>query len=94
VAAGVADAVAGGHIDAADCDELVLIAAVWVNPEASDAELVYANNRVAVLTAIRASLDGQPKVSDVLAARDQPSNPFYTAKAPPDGGAFTGPIAS
>ncbi|HEX7996745.1 MAG TPA: formaldehyde-activating enzyme [Streptosporangiaceae bacterium] len=79
VAAGVADAVAEGHIDAADCDELVLIAAVWVNPEASDAELVYANNRVAILTAIRASLNNQPQVSEVLAARHQPSNPFYTA---------------
>jgi 5,6,7,8-tetrahydromethanopterin hydro-lyase len=85
VAAGVADAVADGHIKADECDELLLIAAVWVNPEASDAELVYANNRVAMLTAIRASLDGLPHVSDVLAARDLPSNPFYTATAPPDG---------
>jgi 5,6,7,8-tetrahydromethanopterin hydro-lyase len=92
VASGVADAVAGGHIDAADCDELVLIAAVWVNPEASDAELVYANNRTAVLTAIRASVDGLPQLSDVLAARHQPSNPYYTAKALPEGRA--GQIAS
>lgn len=92
VAAGVADAVAAGHIDAADCDELVLIAAVWVNPEASDAELVYTNNRVAMLTAIRASLEGLPQINDVLAARHQPSNPYYTAKPPSDGDA--GSIAS
>jgi 5,6,7,8-tetrahydromethanopterin hydro-lyase len=86
VAAGVADAVAGGHIAAAECDELLLIAAVWVNPEASDADLVYGNNREAMLTAIRASLNCLPQVSDVLAARDLPSNPFYTAPVPADGG--------
>src|SRR5215471_7508319 len=38
VAAGVADAVAAGVIDASRCDELVLIAAVWVNPEATDTD--------------------------------------------------------
>ena len=80
VAAGVADAVAGGLIEVADCDHLLLIAAVWVNPDASDAELIYANNRAAMLAAIRASLDGLPRVSDVLAARHLPSNPYYTAR--------------
>lgn len=79
VAAGVADAVAGGLIEVADCDDLVLIAAVWVNPDASDADLVYANNRAAMLAAIAAGRDGLPRVSDVLAARHLPSNPFYTA---------------
>ena len=79
VATGVADAVADGLIAVADCDDLLLIAAVWVNPDASDAELVYANNRAATLAAIRASLDGVPLVSDVLAVRHQPSNPYYTA---------------
>jgi formaldehyde-activating enzyme involved in methanogenesis len=44
------------------------------------------NHREAMLSAIRASLNGLPLVSDVLAARDLPSNPFYTAPAPPDGG--------
>ena len=80
VAAGVADAVAGGLIEVADCDHLLLIAAVWVNPDASDAELIYANNRAAMLAAIRASLDGLPRVSDVLAARHLPSNPYYAAR--------------
>jgi 5,6,7,8-tetrahydromethanopterin hydro-lyase len=79
VAAGVCDAVAAGVIDAADCDELVLIAAVWVNPEAADAELVYLNNRAATLEALRAGAAGLPALSDVLAASAQPSNPYYTA---------------
>src|SRR5579859_3799932 len=44
VAGGVADAVADGII-AADVVELgLLIAAVWVNPRAKDANLVYQNN--------------------------------------------------
>ena len=47
VACGVADAVADGIIDAGDADDLVLIAAVWVNPAAREADLVYANNRAA-----------------------------------------------
>ena len=74
VASGAADAVAGGLIEVADCDHLL------VNPDASDAELVYANNRAATLAAIRAGLDGLPRVSDVLAARHLPSNPYYTAR--------------
>lgn len=87
VAAGVADAVAGDVIDAADCDDLVLIAAVWVNPEAADAELVYVNNRAATLAALRAGMAGMPRLADVLAARDSPVNPYYTAPEsyqPPD----------
>jgi len=66
-------------IDPADCDDLVLIAAVWVNPDAADADLVYANNRVATLAALRASKEGTPRVADALAARDAPFNPFYSA---------------
>ena len=77
VATGVADAVADGVIKEAGCDDLVLIAAVWVNPEASDAELVYANNRAATLAALRAGRDAAPALADVLAVRDSPFNPFY-----------------
>jgi len=79
VAAGVADAVACDVIDAADCDGLLVIAAVWVNPEAADSELVYANNRAATLAALRAGSLGQPAVADALAARHRPVNPYYVA---------------
>jgi 5,6,7,8-tetrahydromethanopterin hydro-lyase len=77
VAGGVADAVAADVIDAASCDELVLIAAVWVNPDATDVELVYSNNRAATLAALRAGAAATPRVEDVLAIRDAPFNPFY-----------------
>ncbi|HEX9033559.1 MAG TPA: formaldehyde-activating enzyme [Streptosporangiaceae bacterium] len=90
VAAGVADAVVAGVIAAADCDDLVLIAAVWVNPEAADADLVYANNRAATIAALRAGADGAPDLTDVLAARDRPANPYYTA---PDPGVPSAPDA-
>jgi 5,6,7,8-tetrahydromethanopterin hydro-lyase len=77
VAAGVADAVAEGIISEADADELLLIAAVWVNPAASDAGKVYANNREATKAALRAGAAGTPGVAEVLAARDHPFNPYF-----------------
>jgi 5,6,7,8-tetrahydromethanopterin hydro-lyase len=40
----------------------------------------------AMLTAICTSADGLPRVSAVLAARDLPGNPCYTAPAPRDSG--------
>ncbi|HEV2239732.1 MAG TPA: formaldehyde-activating enzyme [Streptosporangiaceae bacterium] len=77
VAGGVADAVAEGVISEADADDLLLIAAVWVNPAARDAGKVYANNRAATAAALRAGAAGAPAVADVLAARDHPANPYY-----------------
>jgi 5,6,7,8-tetrahydromethanopterin hydro-lyase len=79
VACGVADAVSEGIISEADADRLVLIAAVWVNPAASDAGLVYANNRAATREALRAGATGRPALADVLSARAHPANPFFTA---------------
>jgi 5,6,7,8-tetrahydromethanopterin hydro-lyase len=83
VAGGVADAVSEGIISAEDADADLLIAAVWVNPAARDADKVYANNRTATREALRAGVAGTPRIADVLAARDRPANPFYTA--PPAG---------
>jgi 5,6,7,8-tetrahydromethanopterin hydro-lyase len=78
VAAGVADAVADGTIPADDVDELALVAAVWVNPAAGDADLVYRNNREAVRSALEAGATRAPTLDQVLSARDRPENPFYT----------------
>jgi 5,6,7,8-tetrahydromethanopterin hydro-lyase len=78
VAGGVADAVAEGIISEQAAEDLVLIAAVWVNPNAKHAALVYRNNRAATRNALLAGVQGTPKVADVLAARDAPSNPFFT----------------
>jgi 5,6,7,8-tetrahydromethanopterin hydro-lyase len=94
VAAGVADAVSEGIVSEADADRLLLIAAVWVNPAARDAGLVYANNRAAAREALRAGAAGLPAIADVLSAREYPANPYFTAprEAPghPGGGGQPG----
>jgi 5,6,7,8-tetrahydromethanopterin hydro-lyase len=77
VAGGVADAVADGVIAPADTDDLVLIAAVWVNPDAREAGLVYANNREATKAALSAAARSRPDLAQVLAARENPANPYY-----------------
>jgi 5,6,7,8-tetrahydromethanopterin hydro-lyase len=77
VAAGVAEAVVSGVVAASDVDDLLLLAAVWVHWDATDAARVFANNRTATLDALRAGADGSPDIADVLGAREQPTNPFY-----------------
>lgn len=77
VASGVMDAVAAGVIAAAAADELALIAAVWVDPAASDEAAVYRNNREATARALAAGRRAEPALADVLAARTRPSNPFF-----------------
>src|SRR5437868_10347809 len=44
VAAGVTNAIRRSVVRAEDADDQVLVVAVWVNPEADDGDLVYANN--------------------------------------------------
>jgi 5,6,7,8-tetrahydromethanopterin hydro-lyase len=85
IAAGVADAVADEVVPAAAADTHVLIAAVWVNPAAEDAEAVYRNNREAVRSALAAGAGGAPALAEVLAARDRPANPFFTPIGAPRG---------
>lgn len=77
VAGGVADAAAELGLSDTDADRLVLIAAVWVNPEAVDADLVYRNNRTATCTALLAGRECRPSLDEVLAAREHPENPFF-----------------
>jgi len=77
VAGGVADAVAEGIVAGARVGELVLIAAVWVNPAARDAAAVYRNNRAATRAALAAGRDRAPSLAEVLAARGAPWNPFF-----------------
>ena len=74
VAAGVAEAVAQSVID--DLDD-VLIAAVWVDPAAADADAVFANNREATARALAMGKLGDPSADDVRAARDDVWNPFF-----------------
>jgi 5,6,7,8-tetrahydromethanopterin hydro-lyase len=77
VAQGVLAAVADRVIAAADVDDLVLVAAVWVDWAADDEEEVYANNLVATRDALAAAAEGRPALDDLLAVRDAPQNPFF-----------------
>jgi 5,6,7,8-tetrahydromethanopterin hydro-lyase len=78
VAAGVLGALRAGVVSQVDADALLLIAAVWVNPNADDENAVYANNEAATLAALVAGRDGAPTVADVLEAGG-PQNPFFRA---------------
>ena len=80
VAAGVMDAVAAGDVAAAAVDALALIAAVWVDPAARDAEAVYRNNREATAAALAAGRRREPALAEALAARARPENPFFTPR--------------
>jgi 5,6,7,8-tetrahydromethanopterin hydro-lyase len=78
VARGVTRAVGAGVIRPELVDELLLIAAVWVNPDAVDAEVVFANNDAATHGALVAGAERLPHLADVLAAVDDPANPFFS----------------
>jgi 5,6,7,8-tetrahydromethanopterin hydro-lyase len=82
VAAGVAQAVAEGAIPAAEADHLLLIAAVWVNWVAEDANQVYENNLKAMRDALTNGALVLPSVEDILKFAHQPYNPYFT----PQGG--------
>jgi 5,6,7,8-tetrahydromethanopterin hydro-lyase len=77
VAGGVLDAVAEGVIEPSSATEALLIAAVWVNPDAMDENAVHQNNRTATLGALRAGREGRPSVAEALAARQAPWNAFF-----------------
>jgi 5,6,7,8-tetrahydromethanopterin hydro-lyase len=80
IAQGVLDAVAEGVLAAADAAELMVLAAVWVDPAASDETAVHAANRRAMRAALVDALS-PPTPEDVealVARRDEASNAYYT----------------
>jgi 5,6,7,8-tetrahydromethanopterin hydro-lyase len=77
VASGVMQAVADGVIPRGSVDDLLLIAAVWVDPAASVEALVFENNRQATLGALVAGAECAPKIDEALGAADEPFNAFF-----------------
>jgi len=75
---GVLDAVADGLLEATD--ELAVLVAVWVDPEASDETAVRLANREAVRKAIGTCVEGRAPDAAVrlVAERDSLQNPFYS----------------
>ncbi|MBG0857729.1 formaldehyde-activating enzyme [Streptomyces spinoverrucosus] len=82
LAQGVADAVSDGLVPAAEADDVLIIAAVWVDPAVDDLDASFRNQRAAAYGAVRAAVTATPTVQDVLAAAEHgPANPFYTPTA-------------
>jgi 5,6,7,8-tetrahydromethanopterin hydro-lyase len=76
LASGVLWAVADGVVPAEEVDELLLIAAVWVDRAARNEALVYENNRQSARAALESGKARRPELDDLLAVRDAPRNPF------------------
>ena len=83
VAKGVGRALEEGVIDRGQAGELVLIAAVWVNPAADDESAVCENNATATFEALRNGKAGGPGIDEFLAAARAPFNPFFERSVPP-----------
>jgi 5,6,7,8-tetrahydromethanopterin hydro-lyase len=77
VARGVGLALEEGVIDRSEAGNLVLIAAVWVNPSADAPQAVYENNVSATLRALRNGMSGGPGLDEFLAAARAPFNPYF-----------------
>ena len=77
VASGVMRAVTEGTLDRQALDDLLLIAAVWVDPDASNEDLVYENNREATRLALLAGSLRSPTTDETLAAAAEPFNAFF-----------------
>jgi 5,6,7,8-tetrahydromethanopterin hydro-lyase len=80
VARGVTEAVRAGIVSAGRVDDLLLVAAVWVDPGADDEDAVYENNAEATRLALEAAAENRPHVEDVLSA-GEPWSYFFRAPA-------------
>jgi 5,6,7,8-tetrahydromethanopterin hydro-lyase len=82
IAAGVMDCVADRVLSAEDAAELVILVAVWVDPDAADETAVRAANREAVRRAVEDALahDRSARIDELLALRDSATNAFYRGR--------------
>jgi 5,6,7,8-tetrahydromethanopterin hydro-lyase len=82
IAAGVMDCVAEGILSDEDASELVILVAVWVDPDAGDETAVRAANREAVRSAVEDALasDRSGRVRELLDLRDSATNAFYSGQ--------------
>ena len=77
VAQGVLEAVADGTIPAGEVDDLILIAAVWVDWAADDEEAIHSGNVEATRGALAAGAEVRPAIEELLGLRSEPANPFF-----------------
>jgi 5,6,7,8-tetrahydromethanopterin hydro-lyase len=77
LASGVLGAVSDGVIPQEAVDDLLLIAAVWVDPQAEGETAVYEHNRQATREALINGVRRLPALDDLLSVAEAPQNPFY-----------------
>jgi 5,6,7,8-tetrahydromethanopterin hydro-lyase len=80
IAQGVLDAVAEGLLDAEDAADVVILIAVWVDPDAQDETAVRKANREATRDAVADALQPPPAeaVRALAEEREQATNAFYS----------------
>ena len=76
VAKAVADSVADGTIPAAEADDVFICVGVFIHWDAADDKKIQDYNYRATKEAIARAVNGEPKVSEVVAKRDQVKHPF------------------
>ncbi len=77
----VADAVSEGIIPEDQAEDLVIMASVFIHPEAEDFRKIYQYNYGATKLAIQRAMDGYPSIKKVLAEKDRGSHPIMGFKA-------------
>lgn len=78
VAKAVADAVQEGVIPKDQCEDLVIVAGVFIHWEAEDNNKIFEYNHAATLQAIKSAMGGKPTADEMLAGKDQ-EHPFRNA---------------
>jgi len=81
VAKGVQECLLEGILPREAENEWCVIAAVWVNWSAADADEVFDNNYRAAKGAVTAAMRNEPSLDTVRAAATAVHNPFYTPRA-------------
>lgn len=77
VAKAVADCVAAGIIAKGDVENLVIVAGVFIHPDAKDDKKIYQYNYEATKLAIERALKGEPKIDEILAKKDSVKHPIW-----------------
>lgn len=76
VAKAVMDSVAEDIIPESKADDLFIIASVFIEWDAADKKRIYDWNYEATKIAIRRAITGEPRIKEVLVAKDTAKHPF------------------
>ncbi len=76
VAKAVADCVSDGIIPKDQVEDLVIVAGVFIHPEADDDKKIYAFNHEATKMAITNAMQGKPTCDEMIAGKEKAAHPF------------------